>query len=370
MHILIIEDDISDLNLIKQTLEHSVKECVLFDCQNLKDSLEFLSESTADIIILDLGLPDSDGIETFHQVFKAASMIPIIVLSGINDEDVAIMAVKDGAQDCLVKNEITSRSLSRSIAYSFERKHTQDKLEKIQQLESINILAGGLAHDFNNILSAIMGNISLAKFKMNSNSKEYHYLDTALNACEKATYLTGQMLLFAKSGAPILKSTNIADLIKDSAEFVLAGSNVSCTFDFPEQEPVIEIDKGQISQVIQNLIINANQAMPDGGKIHNACSSIIVENSELPPLQKGKYLKICVEDNGPGIGSGVLEKIFEPYFTTKKNGHGLGLAVSYSVVLQHGGLMTVRSIVGEGTVFLIYLPMVDSLKNSKLSFKF
>ncbi len=237
-----------------------------------------------------------------------------------------------------------------------ERKKMEGELLKAKKLESIGILAGGIAHDFNNILTGILGNISLAKAEAGSEDEIFKILLKAEKACLKAKDLTQQLLTFSKGGAPTMKTTCIAELIEVSAAFALRGSKVRYQFSKPSDLWPVEIDQGQISQVINNLIINADQAMPEGGiiKIHAENTPLKRENTLR--LKQGKYVKLTVEDQGIGIPKQHLQKIFDPYFTTKHKGDGLGLTTSYSIVKSHGGYIAVQSQLGVGTTFLVYLP--------------
>ncbi len=227
---------------------------------------------------------------------------------------------------------------------------------RAHKLESLGILAGGIAHDFNNILTAILGNISLVKMWSNPSDKIYPRLDAVERASIRAIDLTHQLLTFSKGGAPIKKTTSILELIKDSADFALRGSNIKCEFDMGKDILPVEADRGQISQVIHNLVINAKQAMPDGGKIIINIKNINIKEHESIHIPVGMYVMISIRDFGTGIPEELLDKIFDPYFTTKQKGTGLGLAIAYSIIKNHGGLITVESEYGKGTIFNIYLP--------------
>lgn len=236
---------------------------------------------------------------------------------------------------------------------------TAEELLRTSKLESLGILAGGIAHDFNNILTVIIGNISIAKMQIPASSTSQTRLDEAERASLRARDLTLQLLTFAKGGAPIKQTASITDLIKDTTGFVLHGSKVQCLFDLETELWPVEVDEGQISQVMDNLVINAVQAMPNGGRIKVTSQNVALDENSGIPLPAGRYVMVSVQDDGVGIPAEVLPKIFDPYFTTKSSGTGLGLATSYSIVRNHNGLMTVQSAVGEGTTFKIYLPASD-----------
>lgn len=242
-----------------------------------------------------------------------------------------------------------------------DRLKMEEELLKARKIESIGILAGGIAHDFNNILSAILGNISMSKMKLEHGNKEksLELLTRAEKASERARDLTQQLLTFSKGGAPVKRTSSISDLLRDSASFSSAGSNARCEFVISPNLWQVDMDAGQMSQVINNLVINARQAMPNGGVINIEANNIIFESDNTKygvPLKKGNYIKIAIRDQGIGIAPENLQKIFDPYFTTKKSGSGLGLATSYSIIKNHEGAITAESTIGSGTTFFIILP--------------
>ncbi|MEA1960928.1 MAG: PAS domain S-box protein [Bacillota bacterium] len=237
-----------------------------------------------------------------------------------------------------------------------ERKKMEEDLLQTSKLDSLGILAGGIAHDFNNILTVISGNISLSKMIVDDHDELLEILTEVEKAAFQARDLTQQLLTFSKGGAPIKETSTIQELLRDSASFVLRGSNVSCNYSIDDDLWPVSIDKGQISQVIYNFIINADQAMPDGGSMQ-----LLAENINAGPdiplsLTAGHYIKISIKDEGIGIAEKYLGKIFDPYFTTKQKGHGLGLATCYSIIKKHDGDIKVHSGLDIGTTMDVYLP--------------
>jgi CheY-like chemotaxis protein len=228
-------------------------------------------------------------------------------------------------------------------------------LNNAQKLESIGVLAGGIAHDFNNLLTGIFGYIDLAR----SVSKDAHakeYLEATIATMNRARALTQQLLTFAKGGAPVQKITPLDPFVREAAQFALSGSNILCRFNLAKDLWPCNIDKNQIGQVIDNIIINAQQAMPNGGAIQVTAANISFGENEHPPLAKGDYVKVSIKDFGIGIPTDIMPRIFDPFYTTKTKGHGLGLATCYSIINRHGGCIEVESELGKGSTFHVYLP--------------
>ncbi len=240
-----------------------------------------------------------------------------------------------------------------------ERKQMEEELLKISKLDSMSVLAGGIAHDFNNILTAIMGSLSLAKYRSEPSNEIYGVLDDTEKACQRAKELVKQLLTFSKGGEPLRKAANVIGPLRDAANLGVSGSNVHCEFSVAEDLRPVNIDEGQISQVIHNLVINAKQAMPDGGRIKITAENVFLAEGGIA-LRPGGFVKISVADHGVGIPKSNLQKIFDPYFTTKQSGSGLGLATAYSIIKRHDGYITVDSRVGMGTTFSLYLPVSEA----------
>ncbi|MFZ5798440.1 MAG: PAS domain S-box protein [Desulfobulbus sp.] len=237
------------------------------------------------------------------------------------------------------------------------KRRMEQELQKIQKLESVGILAGGIAHDFNNLLTAILGNISMAKlFARTDQHKVLDRLCDAENASLRARDLTQQLLTFAKGGAPVKSAADLGEIIRDSTSFMLSGSNVRCEIQLPHDLWPVEIDVGQISQVIQNVVKNGDQAMPEGGTITILAANKTVDERCGLPLRPGNYVHLSVIDQGVGIPKKHLGRIFDPYFSTKQEGSGLGLAACHSIIKNHDGLIFAESEYGCGAAFHIYLP--------------
>jgi two-component system, cell cycle sensor histidine kinase and response regulator CckA len=238
-----------------------------------------------------------------------------------------------------------------------EKKRIEDELRKTQKLESLGILAGGIAHDYNNILTAIMANISLAKTYTEKGERIYDRLEKMEKAAIMAGRLNHQLLTFSRGGAPVKETVVVSEFIRDSVTFALGGSNITCEFQIADDLKPVEADIGQISQVFNNIVINAHQAMPEGGTLAISAQNVTISDEDVLPIANGEYILVSITDEGNGIPPENVEKIFDPFFTTKEKGSGLGLSISYSIVKNHDGYIGVRSKVGTGTSFLIYLPV-------------
>ncbi|ABL00312.1 PocR ligand-binding domain-containing protein [Pelobacter propionicus] len=274
---------------------------------------------------------------------------------------------KDGRVHWVVERSLVERNNKGEIDFfqgvvidTTERRHMEEELVKAQKLESVGLLAGGIAHDFNNILTGILGNASLAKMLFSPQDRAYAYVSNIESAAYRAKDLTLQFLTFSKGGAPIKKPVNSVELIRNNTQLALSGLKSTCELSVPDDLRIVEVDEGQISQVINNLIINADQAMPRGGVIRVVCENVETSASNGLPLKEGSYVRVSVSDQGAGITAEHRGKIFDPYFTTKDRGHGLGLASAYAIMKKHAGHICVDSKPGAGATFTIYLPASDA----------
>jgi PAS domain S-box-containing protein len=246
-----------------------------------------------------------------------------------------------------------------------DREKMEQELLEVQKLESLGVLAGGIAHDFNNLLVSISGNISLAMLDLGPKTSAYQLLEGAEKASIRAQDLTRQLLTFSKGRNPVKQPVAVGDLIREVTGFTVFGSRVKFFFSLPEDLWRADVDEGQIGQVIHNLIINADHAMPKGGTITISCENAVVGSPSKLPLRQGNYVRINVRDHGVGIPKEHLPKIFDPYFTTKQTGSGLGLAMVHSIISQHNGHIFAESAPGKGTTFIIYLPAFNSRTSQK-----
>ncbi|MBU0484884.1 MAG: response regulator [Proteobacteria bacterium] len=316
--------------------------------RQLIDASSTLEKGNYHVPVLDYKRKDEFG--SLNRTFRgmAVSLQGHIENMGrmVNSRTAELAAANTALMNDMIKREKAEK----------EKSQLEEQLFQARKLESIGILAGGIAHDFNNLLTGVLNNISLAKMYLKPEDKAFKTLHKSEEVTRRASDLTQQLLTFAKGGVPIKRNASVSELIKESASFVLRGSNVSCEYQMPDDLWTIEADIGQISQVVHNLVINADQSMPDGGKIVITAENIELDKSHMLPLAEGRYVKVSFADQGGGIAPENLSKIFIPYFTTKKQGSGLGLATSFSIIKNHGGFITAESVPGCGATFLFYLP--------------
>lgn len=248
-----------------------------------------------------------------------------------------------------------------------EKRKLDAELLRSQKLESIGRLAGGIAHDFNNLLLGIIGNVSLAKNFVKQDDRVFTFLNNIEKTAMRTKDLTSQILTFSKGGEPIRELLPIKQLLRDCAALVLRGSNIECNYDLSENLPNVEIDEGQISQVFNNIFLNARHATLNAGsrEINIAAKAVHVTKTDGTPLPDGDYVRISIKDSGAGIPPEIIHKIFDPFFTTQERASGLGLAVAYSVIKKHGGHIGVESKPGQGATFNVYLPAVATVRTEK-----
>lgn len=283
------------------------------------------------------------------------------LLQGKNILKERTLKLKEGAS---ILTEVSSKMISPDRCYFFvrdisKRKKMEEELLKESRLESIGHLAGGIAHDFNNLLTGILGNISLSLASLDQSNPVFSQLASAERASLRAQELASQLLTFSKGGSPLKKEASIIELIKESASFVSRSTSISFQYSFPENTRSVEIDRGQITQVLNNLLLNAIQASPKNGIIELSVENFQSSDKKQLPLKPGSYVRVTVKDHGIGISKRDLKRIFDPFFSTKSGGTGLGLATSYSIVKKHGGEMIVESELAKGATISFYLPALE-----------
>lgn len=290
--------------------------------------------------------------QCLHHLFESGEQHTMeMVLLAKDGREVTI----EGVAGCRMRDgkAVATRCIFRDVT---EQRRLQQELLRGQKLESIGVLAGGIAHDFNNLLTAFSGNLSLARAVLRPGSDIEPYLTEMESALKRAQSLTQQLLTFAKGGSPVKTVVAPERLVEEVAGFTLRGSRSRLELQRDEQCWPVDADAGQISQVVQNVVLNASQAMPRGGVISIRLSNVVVGPQEKTSLAPGEYVRIAVRDEGCGIPAEHLQRIFDPYFSTKQGGSGLGLAISYAIMQKHRGLLTVDSAPGAGTTIALFLP--------------
>lgn len=306
-----------------------------------REALDFVHPDYRDFVTNRIGKAYEEGTSNppAEEVFLRMDGTPVQV-------EVASSAFTYSGEKAL---QIIARDIS-------ERKIRQEEQLRAQKLESLGVLAGGIAHDFNNLLTGILGNLSMMRLDLPGN----HWLLDRLERCERAvsqaSALACQLLTFSRGGEPVKKLFDLRMAIRDTVAFALRGSNVAHELVMDDDIWLLDADEGQVCQVLNNLIINADQAMPDGGTLRVEARNCRLSRGEVPPLEPGDYVLIKVVDEGVGIDPDNINKIFDPYFTTKETGSGLGLSTLYSIIRKHDGQVLVSSRKGVGTVFRVYLP--------------
>ena len=316
-------------------------------CRELGLGTDFVGRSVIEVFPF---LPDSVRDE-YAQVFEAGEPLITVETTSVGERRI----VTETRKIPVFEGDRVARAITivRDIT---QQRRAEEELQRAERLRSLSLLAGGIAHDFNNMLMGIMASISLARLDRGAGRDTVALLAEAEESVLRAKGLAQQLLTFSRGGAPVLRAASVGELLRPTARFALAGSNVRCQFALPDGLWAAEMDVGQIGQVVQNLVINAQQALPGGGVVGISAQNVTLEPDELPPLPRGRYVKIAVADRGVGIPAEHLPQVFDPYFTTKGAGNGLGLAVCHSIVAKHKGHIRVDSEPGVGTTFEVFLP--------------
>jgi signal transduction histidine kinase/pSer/pThr/pTyr-binding forkhead associated (FHA) protein len=362
--IILIDDKTGDLKVITSRSRNSRKQIKSKYSRTIVNRV--IREGRA-VIMSDTSREDKDNLSDSMKTMRIKSVmcVPMICKSGIrgviyvHSVNVAPGFRKDDLLLLSVLINPAALAIENSLLYS-KRKKAEEELIKSKRLESIGILAGGIAHDYNNLLTGIVGNITLAQLYIKPESKAFNLLVSAEESSLRAKDLTQKLITFSRGGVPAKNTVPISELLKNTTELALSGSDINCEFAVLDDLWPVYIDEAQIVQAIHNLIINSVEAMPKGGMIKIVPVNLNVEEKNAHFLKKGRYVKISIKDEGVGIPEEYLEKVFDPYFSTKEmgmqKGTGLGLSICHSIIKKHKGHITVESEVGIGTTFHIFLP--------------
>ena len=376
LKVLLIDDNPGDAVLVRETLySQSNMTLQIEHGERLAAGIAMLREKVYNIILLDLTLPDCSGLDTFVRIKPHARDIPIIILTGVNNEEIAVQAVGKGAQDYIVKDEMNTGLLVRSISYAIERSKAEEKRRWLetkmlhaQKLESLSVLSGGVAHNFNSLLTAIIGNAELALEKLSKESIATPNVERIVSSAKRASELANKMLAYSGKGRFVIETLNISNLIKEMKSIIAStvSKNVRVHYQLSSDIPFIKADVPQIQQVILNLVLNASEAIGEQqGTITIRTQKIIADKAWLQKgnlheeLLPGSFAQLGIDDTGIGISEEVKAKIFEPFFTTKFTGRGLGLAAVQGIIRGHSGAVTIVSEQGKGTKLEILFPHVE-----------
>ncbi len=367
--ILLVEDDPEDAFLLKEALtEAGAAGFDLTHVPMLETAVERLSDGGFDVVLLDLSLPDGSGLETVKRTMPAAPDVPIVVLTGYSDEAFALSALREGAEDYLIKGQFTGKELVRAIGYAIERhrllteqRRLEAQLRHSQKIESVGRLAAGGAHDFNNFLTVIDSFTTLLMDGEQVSPRGRMFLEQMLEASRRAANLTRQLLAFSRQEKMCRTVLDLNQVVRNLAKILqhLLGENVELDCKCAEELPPILADEGLTEQVIMNLAVNARDAMPKGGRLGIRTERVeldAAQSSGNPEARPGKFVCLIVQDTGSGMEAAVLNRIFEPFFTTKAvgKGSGLGLSIVYGIIKQHGGWIEVESAPNQGTTFRLF----------------
>jgi len=373
MHILLVEDDEDDRRLVDEFLltahpcEFSVE-----SVGTLAAALARLSAIDISAVLLDLFLPDSEGFETFTQIHVQFPNLPIVILTGLADEGIGMRAVSAGAQDYLTKSNLSPEILIRSLRYALERKQAEQRLRQSQKMEALGHLAGGIAHDFNNLLGVILGNAEILQDCALKGDVPPRAVQRIREAAKSAVSLIDQLLAFSRRQSLKSAVLNLNDIVEHEARLLRDLIRESITLDM-RLDPAagcVRADRGQIEQVILNLAVNARDAMSRGGTLTIETSNMDVHDGHFAGagrVDPGRYVMLSVTDTGAGMDAETQARMFEPFYTTKEHGTGLGLATVGGIVAQSGGYISVRSKLGHGTTIRILFPRVEEQLASNAS---
>jgi signal transduction histidine kinase len=363
IRVLLVEDNPTDVLAFRHYLEERGA-FELHHAERLEEALKFFRGDSCDVIVLDLGLPDSQGIETLKRVNSQAPDIPLLVLTGLSDEAAGLKALQSGAQDYLAKNQIQGPLLRKAIRYAMERHQMERIMMRAEKLQALGTLAGGIAHDFNNILLAVSGNARLAMEQLPAEHPAHSNVLEIAKAASRAVALSKKILSFSRQQETALQSTQLEPVVEEAFSLIRHSlpARIEIRRHFPGHLPPILADASQVHQIIINLAANAADAIGSQPGHLEISAEIIHLNgngatlsAKLPP---GKYVRLSVKDSGPGMDKQTLARAFEPFFTTKSQGRGtgMGLAVVHGIMKNHHGEVTAYSEVGKGTVFNLYFP--------------
>jgi len=378
IRILLVEDDPADFALLRRHIAAGVEPIGRFALERvetLQGALDRLAKQDIDVVLLDLHLPDSRGIETIERARDHDREVPIVVFTAAGDEETAVKALQAGAQDYLVKDELSAALIRRAMRYAIERRRIQkenerlhERLVQVAKLESLGVLAGGIAHDFNNLLTVILANAKLTHRALPPDSPHSSPLEAIIVSSNVASRLTAQLLAYAGKGRLDLAPLDLSAHVREMEPLLrgLVGGHVQLRITLTASLPMVEADASQIQQIVMNLLINASEALEkQRGLVEIRTGRTRIDDPKLPGLapgcrvDPGPYVTLEVSDSGCGMDESTVARIFDPFFSRKFSGRGLGLAATLGIVRGHRGALCVQSRPGAGSVFTAYLPVSE-----------
>ena len=368
--ILLIEDNPGDRRLIREMLAEAGN--VTFDVQyadRLQAAMEYLGQNGVEVILLDLGLPDSQGLETLRKVYAQVSEMPIVVLTGLNDEMVGVQAINEGAQDYLIKGQVDTQLLRRTIRYAIERKQAEERERRLQlqlnlsnRLASLGLMVEGIAHEINNPLASVIGFAQMLAYEdIPENARED--VKTIEDNAQRVVDIMTNLLAFARQQKLERTYINVNDMVMAALKMrasPLEGSNITITTQLDPALPSTMADATLLQQAFLNLVINAETAM----KLAHGKGNLLIMTEFISDT-----IQVAFNDDGPGIAEVNLIHLFDPFFSTRGvgQGRGLGLSVCYGIITDHNGRIDVRSELGKGSVFTVELPVVPEESGVEVS---
>jgi signal transduction histidine kinase len=380
LRLLLVEDDEAHARLAELWIEQEGRgRFAVVHVERLAEALAAIEATPPDAVLLDLSLPDSDRLETFRAVRARAPATPVVVMTGNGDETLALQAVHEGAQDYLVKGDIDGRLVVRALRYAIERgraEAAERRLLEAQRLESLSVLAGGIAHQLNNLLVVIIGNASLAATALDPHDPVREHLVDIEAASQQAARLARQMLAYSGRGGLLMRTVDLNEIVRSACTAFTEHlpPNVCFRLELAPGRLTINGDETQIAQLVLNLTANATEAIgARAGDVVFTTASVDAGPADFsraymaPDLPAGRYLELVVADTGEGMSSETLVRLFEPFFSTRLTGRGLGLSAALGIVRGHGGAIGIESAPGEGTRVRVLLPAANAHGESEVA---
>jgi signal transduction histidine kinase len=380
LRLLLVEDDEAHARLAELWIEQEGRgRFAVVHVERLAEALAAIEATPPDAVLLDLSLPDSDRLETFRAVRARAPATPVVVMTGNGDETLALQAVHEGAQDYLVKGDIDGRLVVRALRYAIERgraEAAERRLLEAQRLESLSVLAGGIAHQLNNLLVVIIGNASLAATALDPHDPVREHLVDIEAASQQAARLARQMLAYSGRGGLLMRAVDLNEIVRSACTAFTEHlpPNVCFRLELAPGRLTINGDETQIAQLVLNLTANATEAIgARAGDVVFTTASVDAGPADFsraymaPDLPAGRYLELVVADTGEGMSSETLVRLFEPFFSTRLTGRGLGLSAALGIVRGHGGAIGIESAPGEGTRVRVLLPAANAHGESEVA---